>query len=40
VDDKPKRGLRRAEMEFDQTLGLDEWPEMDQTLGMVDDPWD
>ena len=36
----PARSPPQAEMDFDQVAGSDEWPEMDQTAGAVDDSWD
>ena len=36
----PARAPPQAEMDFDQTAGLDEWPDVDQTAGTSDDDWD
>ncbi len=36
----PARGPPQAEMDFDQSAGHEEWPDMDQTAGMTDETWD
>ncbi len=36
----PARAPPQATMDFDQTAGLDEWPDVDQTAGWSDDDWD
>ena len=35
----PARAPPQAEMDFDQSAGHQEWPDMDQTAGMTDDTW-
>ena len=35
----PARAPPQAEMDFDQSAGHEEWPDMDQTAGMTDDSW-
>jgi hypothetical protein len=35
----PARARPQAEMDFDQTAGLEEWPDVDQTAGTTDDDW-
>jgi hypothetical protein len=30
----------QGEMDFDQGVGLAEWPDMDQTAGVTDDTWE
>ncbi len=35
----PARGPPQAEMDFDQSAGQEEWPDMDQTAGMTDETW-
>jgi len=35
----PARAPPQAEMDFDQAAAPDEWPEMDQTAGTDEDPW-
>jgi len=36
----PARSPPQAEMEFDQTAGADDWPQMDQTAGAAGETWD
>jgi len=36
----PARGPPKAEMEFDQVASGEDWPEMDQTAGTLQDTWD
>ena len=35
----PARAPPQTEMDFDQSDGQQEWPDVDQTLGMTDDTW-
>jgi hypothetical protein len=32
----PARSLPQGEFRFEQTVGLDDWPQMDQTAGLGD----
>ena len=36
----PARAPPQAEMDFDQSAGADEWPDVDQTAGISDETWD
>ena len=36
----PARAPPQGEFEFDQVVGQKDWPEMDQTAGASDEPWD
>ena len=36
----PARSPPQAEIEFDQTGGADDWPELDQTAGATGSTWD
>ena len=35
----PARPPPQAEMDFDQSAGHEEWPDMDRTAGMTDETW-
>ena len=36
----PARSPPQAAFDFDQDLGTSEWPDLDQTAGAGNDPWD
>lgn len=36
----PARSPPQAEFAFNQGLGVDHWPDLDQAAGAADDPWD
>ncbi len=35
----PARSPPQGEFEFDQSIGADAWPDLDQTTGAGNDPW-
>ena len=35
----PARAPPQAEMDFGQSAGQEEWPDIDQTAGMTDETW-